>query len=494
MRIWGHTILQPHMVDPRSMALLRILLGGYILYDILVSRLLILHPSFDLSYLRFWCSFYTSLPSETSILAPQDTPHTAPLHQLWFTRGSIYLQSCLFVSTAIFAILFSLGYQCHPRPLGMVPCLLWWNVVAMQNRCQGVCDGSDTFLRSILFWCMMMDCGRCWSLDGYLKSNVLMVSMEEEEENQEEGSMIPYSHSTSRYTHASLRKRSLSTSSHLTLIQSKSPSPNSTNSIIPMPMPIPIQSPTPHCSIATLGLTTQIVLMYSGTVARRFQGTMWLPPQFSAVYYALSHTFATPQFAANLLQAYPYRLGQPMTMMAMLIETMAPWGCWVCPYRKYRHVPAMVLVSLHFGLWIMMRLPNWQLLAMIVCVVWIPSEVWNHWNIGIDIDIDIDIDMDIDIDKNRNKSRKKDPIGHDFQVKRRGTNKSRHSKVNRILSSFFLFYMVRLGQVWINSLSKWNSTILHVVSCRILSNVVCFIHYSNPSFHSFIHSFIHVGI
>jgi len=234
--------------------------------------------------------------------------------------------------------------------------------------------------------------------------------------------------------------------------------------------------------------------MYSGTVARRFQGTMWLPPQFSAVYYALSHTFATPQFAANLLQAYPYRLGQPMTMMAMLIETMAPWGCWVCPYRKYRHVPAMVLVSLHFGLWIMMRLPNWQLLAMIVCVVWIPSEVWNHWNIGIDIDIDIDIDMDIDIDKNRNKSRKKDPIGHDFQVKRRGTNKSRHSKVNRILSSFFLFYMVRLDQVWINSLSKWNSTILHVVSCRILSNVVCFIHYSNPSFHSFIHSFIHVGI
>jgi hypothetical protein len=66
-----------------------------------------------------------------------------------------------------------------------------------------------------------------------------------------------------------------------------------------------------------------------------------------------------------------------MTFSAMLIEGLAPIGCFILPFQ-YQHYPAILLFSLHFGLLLLMNLPNWQFIGMLTTVMWIPSHIWDH--------------------------------------------------------------------------------------------------------------------
>ena len=94
---------QPHVLDARALAALRVLLGLYVLQDI--ARRLSEGP--------LSLAWYTSDPDEGSILAADDTPHGHWLHRdVWFHRGGARLQQLLFVATGVTAATFVSGRWC----------------------------------------------------------------------------------------------------------------------------------------------------------------------------------------------------------------------------------------------------------------------------------------------------------------------------------------------------------------------------------------------
>lgn len=205
------------------------ILAGTYLIYDILSRLQ--HGSFSL----LW---YTS--TEGSFLHPDDTPHRSPIHRIWFYQGSELFQVTLFAITFLLAISFILGYKCNVAS----KTLLWLNVVAMQCRCMLPHDGSDTFICHLLLWSIQLPMSQLWSMDA------------------------PRQLPPQNYSKAS------NTNADTCLIQNR---------------------------VAVWGLWLQIVFMYLGTVMYRtidpyglaIYKSKWLPPQLTAVHYALSGSLAT---------------------------------------------------------------------------------------------------------------------------------------------------------------------------------------------------------
>lgn len=290
--------------DLRSLASFRILAGCYLIYDV-VSRL---------QHGRFSLLWYTS--TNNSFLQPQDTPHQSPVHKIWFYRGSETFQMFLFLVTLLLALLFTLGYRCNV----LSKTLLWLNVVAMQCRCMPPHDGSDTFFRHLLLWCIQLPVSEVWSLD--------------------------------RCINGRRRPRQYIICGH---------------------------------TVAVWGLRLQIVLMYLGTVMNRtvdrygyslaiFE-SKWMPPQSTAVHYALSGSLATRECWLGNFVRSNLMISKFMTLSSMLIEGVAPILC-LC-MSKNTHIPAFSIFMLHFGLLVLMNLPNWQIVGMITCIIWVPSQIWD---------------------------------------------------------------------------------------------------------------------
>jgi hypothetical protein len=137
-------------------------------------------------------------------------------------------------------------------------------------------------------------------------------------------------------------------------------------------------------SLACLGLTLQITLMYAGTVAMRTLrdpiSSEWIPPELSAVHYVLRDAFAIRNNAVvNWMRSQPFQMTQGMTAHSMIAETSSlVW--FFCPNGPIRYWGFWVLATLHLGLLLVTRLPNWQFVAMVASILWIPSCVWNEDN------------------------------------------------------------------------------------------------------------------
>lgn len=331
----------PSVLDLRSLALFRILLGAYVLYDV-YSRL---------SLGRYDLAWYTA---EAAFLAPHDNPHKAPLHKLWFHRGSQMTQLTLFGITAILGACFMLGFRLNAAS----KTLLWVLITAQTSRNMHVHDGSDTFLRHLLFWSIFLPLDRYWTIQ---------------------------------------RKPRAASSS--------------------------VQG------VACLALTLQIALMYLGTVAHRttdrfswsdMHHSEWLPPQLTAVYYAMAGDFASRNNAlVRLIRSTP-ALSQSMTAAAMLMESLPPLMCLVD--GKRRHWYALILFQLHLGLYLTINLPNWQFLGMLVQSVWIPTRTWDQW-MG-----------------DRTAARKKSDDGR--HTKPVPPTHLRPNPVSAVIQLFFLAYMI----------------------------------------------------
>eukprot|EP00978_Attheya_sp_CCMP212_P025561 scaffold82447_cov52-Attheya_sp.AAC.3 len=312
-----------------------------------------------------------------SIVDVDDTPHRAPLHKLWFYRGSEQLQICLFLLTGISSIFFGLGYK-----FGLSSKLLWALVTAMQSRAPILNDGSDRYLRCILFWCMLLPLDTIWSLNksnhSYYNYNQQpeKKTKEKDEENNTTYSVDDSVASESTSSSSGLRRRK-----NVGALQISSPSPASTDST-GKELDTFKESLKPIATAASLGLTLQIVFMYIGTILNRFPGSTWFPPELTAVHYAMSSTFAVREWAASIIQAFP-TVSKIMTASAMMMETMCPLLCFVAPAdgNSWRHIPAFLIATLHLGLLIAMRLPQWQLLGIICNVIWIPPNVWESFGV-----------------------------------------------------------------------------------------------------------------
>lgn len=267
---------------------------------------------------RFSLLWYTS--TDNSFLQPQDTPHRSPVHKIWFYRGSESLQIFLFVVTFILALMFTLGYKCNV----FSKTLLWLNVVAMQCRCMPPHDGSDTFFRHMLLWCIQLPVSDVWSLDQYLHRR------------------RPRSYTICNW-------------------------------------------------VAVWGIRLQIVLMYLGTVMNRtvdrygyslaILDSKWMPPRLTAVHYALSGSLATRECWLGNFVRSNLIVSKFMTLSSMLTEGISPILC-LC-MGENTCIPAFSIFMLHFGLLVLMNLPNWQIVGMITCVIWIPSHVWDKLQVNL---------------------------------------------------------------------------------------------------------------
>jgi hypothetical protein len=121
------------------------------------------------------------------------------------------------------------------------------------------------------------------------------------------------------------------------------------------------------------GFCTQILLMSMGTVCHRtvdlhiwknlFYHSEWLPPQLTAVHYALSGSFAVCDNVTNRFIQHHALLSQSMTLIALVVETLTQTGCVFGQWLVLRQSCAFLLVDLHFGLLLSLRLPHWQLLS-----------------------------------------------------------------------------------------------------------------------------------
>ena len=321
---------QPHVLDVRSVAVLRAFLGAFVALDVFWRMDQIGGGQAALAW-------YTSTPDALSVLHDDDTPHRAALHRLAFHRGTAAIQQLLLSATFVSAVCVCVGWHCSA--FGAAPMTLWALVVTMHGRCEVLVDGADNFLRALLVWLVMLPSGRVWSVDAMLRRRSLR------------------------------RRRQLVGAS-------------AAEQRAPPDMGMTIAGAAP------LGLTLQIGFLYWGTLVTRVSGRAWWWPDLSAVCTVMASGFATRP-AAALIAASPF-LCRAMTLGATVVEGLAPLllllgRCveatpgrhTVMSWPPPRYVPALMLFSLHLGILATMRLPNFCVLCMGVCVVWTPSVVWD---------------------------------------------------------------------------------------------------------------------
>lgn len=302
------SILPASRLDLRSLALFRILFGLFLLNDIYVR----------LSLGKLDLAWYTEDPPYRSYLDPGNTPHKAPLHRIWFYRGSDTFQIFAFALSFILSLLFCVGFCCT----GFVKLLLFVVKVAEQCRNNEIHDGSDAYSRHLLLWLCFLPVSDFWSLDNLVFQ----------------------------------KRRNNKTTTTTTSVS----------------------------GLACLGLTTQMVLVYLGTVLFRtidlygwqhLDQCLWLPPQLSAVHYALSDAFASRDNWLTRTILSNVALSRNLTLAAMLGEFLLPLLCFLS--GSHRHWAALALVGLHIGLLACFNLPNWQIVGVVTQVIWIPSPVWD---------------------------------------------------------------------------------------------------------------------
>ena len=365
MALWH---MSPHKIDSRSAAVFRLLIALFVIGDI-AGRLVL--GRIDLA----WYTSVKSIDADEawfpSIQDPNDSPHGAPLHKIWFYRGSEQLQVILFLVTFTLAILFGIGWK-----FNITSKLLWGFVTALQSRSPILNDGSDRYLRCILFWCMFIPLDSIWSIESTIKSQRNKGEVKEKVDDPYESCDVEDSHghgidnsSTPGLKRRIQEKVIVSKLEHQIPVEMVNESQGTFENS---------KTDTTIISAASLGLTLQIVFMYIGTVLNRSSGTAWHYPKLDAVHYALSSTFASREWAATFIHDNP-SLIRIMTASAMVIETMGPLLCFCAPFhgKSWRHLPALLVSSLHLGLWASMRLPQWQLLGIICNVIWTPPCVWD---------------------------------------------------------------------------------------------------------------------
>lgn len=138
-------------------------------------------------------------------------------------------------------------------------------------------------------------------------------------------------------------------------------------------------------SLACFGLTLQMMLMYMGTVSQRTiddrPSKEWLAPEWTAVHYVIRDAFAIRNnWFVEWLRQQPLWMTQAMTAHAMIAESSALlWFLCNNNNTSMRLWGWFVLGTLHLGLLIVTRLPNWQFMGMIASILWIPTCCWDQW-------------------------------------------------------------------------------------------------------------------
>ncbi|MEQ8786962.1 MAG: HTTM domain-containing protein [Pirellulaceae bacterium] len=136
-------------VDPRSLALFRILIALVLLYD-LAGRAADLNAMYGQDGL---------LPID-SVQAYYRASGFAFNWSLHYLHGSLAFQASLFVLEAVFAVALLVGYRTRLANLGA-----WVLLASLHSRAPILVNGGDMLTSSLLLWGLFLPLGARWSLD-----------------------------------------------------------------------------------------------------------------------------------------------------------------------------------------------------------------------------------------------------------------------------------------------------------------------------------------
>lgn len=159
---WRSTAQTLFAIDPRSLALFRIAMSLFLLFDLYVRAT-------DLQ------AMYTDDGMFPRAMIKDFYP-SAWNWSIHFLSGTATYEALLFAIAAAFAVALLIGYKTHWAVIGS-----WFLLVSLHNRVPPILNGSDNLAAVLMFWAMFLPLGRAWSVDGKLekrRSNVIRQSLD----------------------------------------------------------------------------------------------------------------------------------------------------------------------------------------------------------------------------------------------------------------------------------------------------------------------------
>lgn len=147
---WTRWLGDVFSIDPRSLALFRVLMGTLLLADLFIR-------SGDLT------AMYTDggMFSRAEICYRVTSPWNWSFH---FGSGAFGYQSMLFALAALFAFALLIGFETRLATIAS-----WLMLVSLHHRVPPILSGADILFRMLLFWAMFLPLERIWSIDAWRK-------------------------------------------------------------------------------------------------------------------------------------------------------------------------------------------------------------------------------------------------------------------------------------------------------------------------------------
>lgn len=311
---------KPHILDLRSIALLRILLGFMQLFDV-YSRTS--NGKYDLAW-------YTSYPAERSYEThhmPDDyaLPELLPII---FTRRSLQAEIAHFAVYTVLSICLLVGFKTR----WVLP-VLWLLCNAHQAKAPTLSDGSDLLLVQIMLFMCFLPSSQVWSVDAFL-----------------------------------MRKDKLPTSgANRSCGLYKN---NQVQSIACLCLTLQIVMMYLGCFFRRTFDSFSLAEIIKGDVSD------WMWPNFSLVHYASNGSGTFKSFLPDMIRTTPF-LNKAMTFSGFLIEFICPVMCFLSN-QHYSHWGSISLFLLHFGIGQIINIPQWVQMGCAIQVIWIPTHVWDN--------------------------------------------------------------------------------------------------------------------
>jgi hypothetical protein len=305
---------QPHVLDLRSLALFRILLGFEQLFDV-YSRTS--NGKYDLAW-------YTSSPPGHSYAAhtiTTETDYELPwVFPFVFTRRSVEGEVAYFIVFTILAVFLLVGFKAR----WVLPIIMMMNA-ALQSKAAPLVDGSDCLLTQLLLCMCLLPCSQVWSVDAYLA-----------------------------------RRYNPSVQTHY--------KNNQVSSIACLCLTLQIVMMYLGCFFNRTFDSYTVSELIKGDVSD------WMWPDFPLVHYASNGGGVFKSFVSDIIRTTPL-LNQFMTFSGFFVELVCPLICFLFNQR-YSHWGAIPLFLLHFGIGQIINIPHWIQMGCFLQVIWIPTHVW----------------------------------------------------------------------------------------------------------------------
>jgi hypothetical protein len=305
---------KPHVLDLRSLALFRILLGLTQLYDVYCRMR---NGKYDLAW-------YTSFPAnrsyETHATIEERNYRLPNLFPFFFERRSFEAEVLHFVVYTALSICLIVGFKAR----WILP-VMWLMCTAHQAKAPTLGDGSDLLLLQLLLITSLLPVSKVWSVDACLDCKKSTESSKQDYQVKSVGCLC------------------------LTL------------QIVMMYL---------GCFFSRTFDEYTLSQLIQGNVSD------WMWPEYSLVHYAANGSGVHKSLISDIIRTTPM-LNKFMTLSGFWIEAICPIFCLLFNQR-YSHWGAIPLFLLHFGIGQIINIPQWAQLGCIIHTVWIPTHVWNR--------------------------------------------------------------------------------------------------------------------